>query len=360
MEIRERHHSAIAVVATAFLLNLPAASAQQPVTAGALPAQPAADLRSPLPKPEAPIIVTFQGTASGMLDGAAFSPTEFVITATGRLSSRSQQELSWLMANDSASVTLGGIGSYDFVTPSEIWITGGATGFRPAGAFDRTNFSGAGISEWHGTTPIGPLTGEIMNTQWGNTSFETTGGTLFLDAALGSGTFEARIPQAIVYFYSGEASGVLDGSPFSTTPILITATSVAPERLYEPGLWTSENSATLVELDGLGVFEIIDGTSSFVNNTVQLGGISTAGGLDLLGGPTNAALESWYMTSSIGPLTGGGGYIQTVGVNTTGGSLQLDAADGLANLLFSAVIPDVLFADEFETENLSAWSTSKP
>jgi hypothetical protein len=69
-----------------------------------------------------PITFTHQGSGSGTLNGVAFEPSSFVITATGDTSTVADLGLVYLAEHTSASISITGVGSVDFVTPTATFV----------------------------------------------------------------------------------------------------------------------------------------------------------------------------------------------------------------------------------------------
>lgn len=134
----------------------------------------------------------------------------------------------------------------------------------------------------------------------------------------------------ITFIHDGSGNGTLDGVAFSAV-FTITATGNTDDRNDLGGAWDIEHTSATINIDGVGSFDFISPTRTFVNNGGQLVGFSRtvgAGGNDLFNGPNNAAFGTWDMTTSIGPIGGGGDLIQwgdpNPAVVTTGGVLYFD------------------------------------
>ena len=125
-----------------------------------------------------------------------------------------------------------------------------------------------------------------------------------------------------------DASGTLDGNIFGTSQVTITATGDTDNiESFGSGFFIDHASAQ-IEIQGLGTFNFLTTTRTFVNNNVNIVGFSRSGasGTDLLNGPTDAAFGVWDMLSSIAA----GGDLQYLqwgapAVETDGGTLVFNS-----------------------------------
>jgi hypothetical protein len=131
----------------------------------------------------------------------------------------------------------------------------------------------------------------------------------------------------ITMIHDGSGSGTIDGVSFTSVN-------------FGSG-WFIDHTSASINIAGVGTFDFITPTRTFVNNNIPLVGFSRAGisGSDLFNGPGNAEFASWDMTTSIGPLSGGGNLIQwgSEDVMTSGGVLFF--ADGFTDAQFTAIVP---------------------
>ena len=153
----------------------------------------------------------------------------------------------------------------------------------------------------------------------------------------------------IVFVHQGVANGSLDGTPFSSSLFVIVAHGDTDERhsfaeagMPGPGWWIDHSDAS-ISIVGVGDFEILTSTRTFVNDTLERVGFSRSGGggLDLFNGPNDAVLGQWDMRSSIGPLEGAGElftWAASPQVVTSGGVLIFN--DGTSEATFTAVVPE--------------------
>jgi len=145
----------------------------------------------------------------------------------------------------------------------------------------------------------------------------------------------------ITFVHEGSGSGTLDGVAFSAL-FTITASGDTNNRIGFGSGWYIGHTASTINIDGVGSFDFVTSTRTFVNNGAQLVGFSRGdadGGSDLFNGPVNDAFGGWDMTTSIGPISGGGDLLQwgsTPAVVTTGGVLFFD--DFFTDARFTATV----------------------
>src|SRR6185503_6515526 len=118
-------------------------------------------------------------------------------------------------------------------------------------------------------------------------------------------SFSARA-GTIVFMYESSGSGTLNGVPFSARAFTIVATGDTTNRqsLVDDGVFFIDHTSAAIEIAGLGTFEILSPTRTFVNERAELVGFSRAGssGADLLNEQIGVLFASWDMLSSIGPI----------------------------------------------------------
>jgi transposase len=112
-----------------------------------------------------------------------------------------------------------------------------------------------------------------------------------------------------------------------------------PQGIYG---WKIDNSASSITIAGLGTFDVLVKTLTFVNNERKVVGYSwyaygDLGGADLFTGPNDNAFGTWDMLTPIGPISGVGRLLQwnSGPVNTTGGILRFTV--GTPNAVFAAI-----------------------
>lgn len=146
----------------------------------------------------------------------------------------------------------------------------------------------------------------------------------------------------IIFSYTGAGSGSIAGVSFTDADFVITATGDTASREAIATGWFIDHATASIDIAGVGSFDFISPTRTFVNNPNSVVGFSRGGisGLDLFDGPTDTAFAAWDMLSSIGPITGSGQLRQwsLVPVETSGGVLLFDNA-GSAATFSATVIP---------------------
>ena len=134
-------------------------------------------------------------------------------------------------------------------------------------------------------------------------------------------------PLTITYTSFGTGSigsTSFSGAAFTITELLDTTNL---QTLSGVGFFIDDTSASIA-IDGVGTFNFTTATRSFVNNNNPNAGFSRASGADLIEGPSDPAFFTWDMTTSLGPFSGFGLFVQwiTPPVGTTGGTLVVDSA----------------------------------
>jgi hypothetical protein len=147
----------------------------------------------------------------------------------------------------------------------------------------------------------------------------------------------------LTFEHSADGSGTLNGKPFDLSKFVITATGDTKDIQFFGGGMSIDHLSASIDIQGLGVFQILTPTRTFNSQAGQLVGFSRAGtlGNDLLNGPFNAAFATWDMTTPIGPFTGQGGLLQwglDPQINTSGGILIFN--DAVTTVTFRAFIPE--------------------
>ena len=102
-------------------------------------------------------------------------------------------------------------------------------------------------------------------------------------------TLTYQAPAALITFehhLTGSITGTIGGVPFSTTNIVLTGLGDNDNReSYDHGFSLDHDSAS-IEILGVGTFDFITGTRTFVNNAFAIVGWSRegTGGIDLTDG----------------------------------------------------------------------------
>lgn len=136
--------------------------------------------------------------------------------------------------------------------------------------------------------------------------------------------------QAITFTYTGAlASGTLAGNQFTRLNFTISAVGDVSNRIAFAQGYSIDHTSAQIDIEGLGTYNFITGTRTFVANTASIGGFSRAGlsGTDLYYTPMNALLGAWDMTTSLGPIAGSTSLLQwgLEDVQTSGGVLAFNS-----------------------------------
>jgi hypothetical protein len=159
---------------------------------------------------------------------------------------------------------------------------------------------------------------------------------------------ESKAMAAMIAFtHQGSGSGTLNGVPFNSSNFSILAEGDTDNRLslsFDVGFSIDHTSAS-ISIAGLGDFQFLTPTRTFVNNVSSSVGFSRGGvsGGDLFNGPTQGTLSNWNMLTSIGPLNGTGQLLQGGGlfgsINTSAGILAFDNSGSPATFK-AEVVPE--------------------
>lgn len=168
--------------------------------------------------------------------------------------------------------------------------------------------------------------------------------SLVIGIAFGAAAVPGSASAATITFtHEGSTTGgTLDGVGFGGAAFKITAVGDTDDRADAGGVFYIDHVSAQIEIDGLGVLDIVTGTRTFINDGSDLVGFSREGGsgLDLFNGPSDAALDGWDMLSSIGPIGGSGVVLQWDSIpliDTSGGILILNTSSS-PEAVFTAVV----------------------
>ena len=154
-----------------------------------------------------PISFTHEGAGSGTLDGVGFgaaAPLPFTITATGDTDDRSSFGSGFFIDHLSASISISGLGTFDFTTATRTFVNnaGQIVGFSRAGSGGLDLFNGptdGAFGTWDMLSSIGPTSGNGNLLQWTSGAVNTSGGVLVFNSAGSPATFTAivgaRVPE---------------------------------------------------------------------------------------------------------------------------------------------------------------------
>lgn len=158
------------------------------------------------------VVFVHEGQGSGTVDGVPFgvkSPVAFVITAAADLANRVDISTGFSLQHSTASITIDGVGTLQFVTPTRTFVNNelDLVGFSRADGSDLFNGpQDASFGTWDMTTSIGPIAGTGSLLQW-DSVVETDAGVLEFDDGPSPAIFTA-VP-AVVFadgFESGDTS----------------------------------------------------------------------------------------------------------------------------------------------------------
>lgn len=116
----------------------------------------------------------------------------------------------------------------------------------------------------------------------------------------------------ITFTHNGIGSGSIDDFLFSETSFTITAIGDTDDRdafgdSFSGG-FSIQHLAATIDITGVGTYDFIINTRTFVNTVFGKVGFSRSGSgdFDLFDGPIDSLFVSWDMLSDIGPITGSG------------------------------------------------------
>lgn len=140
-----------------------------------------------------PIQFIYTGTGSGSIGATTFTGTAFTISESSDTSNLVSCGAGCNFINDnSATITLAGIGTFSFSTGLRTFDSNGFVGLSRAGSsgsdlIDTFNVGAA----YNMASSIGPIAGTPQLLQWGSSPVVTSGGTLNFANATTQGTFQA-------------------------------------------------------------------------------------------------------------------------------------------------------------------------
>ena len=180
----------------------------------------------------------------------------------------------------------------------------------------------------------------VMRLGWTLVHFLWQGAAIAALSALMLATIPAEVSaDVLVFTHAGRGDGTLDGVAFPMSDFVMRASADTSNRQSYTSGWFIDHTTASVEITGLGEFNILTGTRTFLRYGPGMVGFSRAGtgGADLFNGPKDAAFETWVMLTPIGPISGGGGILQwsSSPINTTEGVLIFN--DRSADATFEAV-----------------------
>jgi len=295
--------------------------------------------------PAGPIVFTYTGTGSGEIGTTPFTNQSFTITAVGDTANcfswTSGSNVGYETPYDSASISIGSLGTYAFITPTDTFVNNFTEicGFQgPSSPYSDLYYSpsAAAWQSWNMLSSIGPVTGTGQLLQWNWQTVTTSGGRLEFNSAFCPGSFQATVVPAPSTMWntpgggawntvstnqswldvsSGSAAAFSNSSDVSfnlggTNPITVDAGGV------QPGWMTFAATAGSYAFSG----GAIAGTGDLImhGGTVTLGNSNTFNGVVLVSAGT----------LGIGPggsLAGATVTVNPTGCLNVGGSLQTTA-----------------------------------
>ncbi len=102
------------------------------------------------------------------------------------------------------------------------------------------------------------------------------------------------------------------------------------------------NETAIIDIQGVGTFDITTQTQSYVNYNFGTVGLATTI-IDLFIGPFSAEFFDWEMDTELGPISGEGNLLQWDfdNVETTGGLLSFDTSPTDATFTASYTAPNI-------------------
>jgi hypothetical protein len=158
----------------------------------------------------APVVFTDQGSGTGTIGGLPFTRNSFTITGLGDTDNRVVNNPLVSLDLSSAEISLIGIGTFTFTTPTRFYtrtvsnFATGTVGFARAGLDGSDLFDGPGAAQlqgWDMLTSIGPIAGGGYLFQWPNPAVMTNAGQLVFDESSIAAVFSAQVvpePSAIL------------------------------------------------------------------------------------------------------------------------------------------------------------------
>jgi hypothetical protein len=153
-----------------------------------------------------PITFTYTGSGSGTIGGSVFPVSAFTITAIGDTDTRigAPSDFLYKIAHSSASITITGVGSFNFVTGTQTFFNdvNHTPGLQHSSPFGSDLFDGPSaqtLAGWDMLTSVGPVFGSMMLIQWNTLPVITSGGQLIFSDTITSGSFSALVasPSAV-------------------------------------------------------------------------------------------------------------------------------------------------------------------
>jgi hypothetical protein len=161
-------------------------------------------------------------------------------------------------------------------------------------------------------------------------------------ASLSAPRMAAAAP--ITFIHTGSGSGALGRTFFGPSAFTITSTADTNSREFLGDVTWINHLTSVIEIEGLGTFNLTSGTRTFVNTSGAIVGYSRSsleGSADLFNGPTAVAFASWDMSTSIGPIAGDTAQLLQWGIApevTTDGGILLFFNESEIDATFEAIV----------------------
>lgn len=156
----------------------------------------------------------------------------------------------------------------------------------------------------------------------------------------------------ITFISEGTGTGSIGATSFTSNAYRITSTGDTDDRQSLPGVFFIDHLTASIEIFGIGVFDFITPTRTFVNNTLGGSGFSRAGatGIDL-SDRFDPVFHAWDMLTSFGPLLTTASLEQWdfSPVDTSGGVLAFNDAQtrGIFQATVGTSVPEPTSASLF-------------
>jgi hypothetical protein len=147
-------------------------------------------------------------------------------------------------------------------------------------------------------------------------------------AALTLGAANAQA-QPLTFLFTGNATGSLNGTPFSDAAFTVTTTGDPADITtpFGPTVPRIENLVGFGTLAGTGNFTFTNPIFVFVNQTDPGVGFDTGGGQEIAFGPM-PGLSTYGLNGPFGPSGGNAYFVQFTNVSTSAGSLTITGVTG--------------------------------
>jgi hypothetical protein len=149
----------------------------------------------------------------------------------------------------------------------------------------------------------------------------------------------------ITITHTGTGSGEIGATRFVDAFFTITDIADTANRKQNSTKtgYSIQDISAWIDIAGVGTFDFITPTRSFVKNTTSIAGFARAGvaGPDLADERVAGAFSTWDMLSDIGPISGQVDLLQwnSAPIETSGGTLKFD--DGTTTGTFEARVAHV-------------------